>query len=151
MTNIEQIVLKELLYDIKQKNKKLSDFSDAVERMLKRYEIEDGDYENSEFAKEKYKKLGWENCEAYDIAIPLWSTLTCALAECSSREDDEIKNRDKTLYILDENDIIKYYVFNRQEKNYVYEFLAKKHLEKNTLSRATFIIQHLIRSFRVIR
>ena len=135
MTNINQIIKDEFLFDIKQDKEPLNKFLDAVERILKRYEIEDGNYEISDFAKQKYEKLNWNYYKDYDIAIPLWSTLTAAMVERSSRHGDEIKNKGQFLYQLDKNGI-EYYVYNPSTNLYEYMYLSKKILGKKYFYKA---------------
>ena len=123
------MLLETFLADIKLKMENLRVCSNPVDRMMKRYAINDGDYEKSDFAKQEYERLGWKNHSTFDVAIPLWRTLNSAMVECTSRKGEEIKNNGKLLYIMSNNSIT-YYVYNKEICSYKYEYLSKATLGK---------------------
>lgn len=142
-----QIISNKFLYDIKLEAELLKTYSNPVDRMLKRFEIGEGDYEKSSLASQVYQCLNWEGYYDYDIAIPLWKTLTSAMVECSSRKGLEIKNKDKLLYIM-ENGSIQYYVYNPDADFYSYEYLSKQNLGKKYSDKGTIHHEALVKVVR---
>lgn len=72
-----------LLFDIKLwVEKDIASLPDSFERIMKRYELGKGDYENSILAETAFIRLGWSNISK-DIVNSFWGTFTCALVKLS--------------------------------------------------------------------
>lgn len=124
-------------------NLNLSKNTKAVERLLERYYQGEGDYENVNkenacpeivrFVKDAYKEMNWGSYSCYDVANPLWSTLTAAMVECTPKYKYEPS---KLLYLFDKKNSIKYYVYNPKKGTRGYEYLSKKILGKKACEKS---------------
>ena len=80
----------------------------AIDRIMRRYDLGRGDYENSKYVREKNQELGWTNYSR-DIITPFWKTFCAALVYTSAHyeivrgkwKSDNVKET----YILVENNI----------------------------------------------
>lgn len=80
----------------------------AIDRIMRRYALGSGDYENSKYVREKKQELGWTNYSK-DIITPFWKTFCAALVYTSAHyeivwgkwKSDNVKET----YILVENNI----------------------------------------------
>ncbi|WP_430788359.1 hypothetical protein VBD025_00750 [Virgibacillus flavescens] len=85
---MNHIIFKNLLhFDIKLwVEKNIASLPNSFERIMKRYELGKGDYENSILADMVFSRLGWVNVSK-DIKNSFWGTFTCALVKLSEENN----------------------------------------------------------------
>lgn len=134
-----------LLFDMKLwVEKTVAILPNSFHRIMKRYELGSGDYENSILAESAFIRLGWSN-NSKDIINSFWGTFTCALVELSKENDWTYSDVSKgkcmdSLYAFDNDFNIMYCTWN-PKKNSWGKFVfskkkfGKKFFVKNNLHR----------------
>ncbi|MFZ3579518.1 hypothetical protein [Virgibacillus sp. DJP39] len=110
-----------LLFDIKLwVEETVASLSNPFHRIIKRYELGTGDYENSILAETAFIRLGWSN-NSKDIINSFWGTFTCALVEQSKENSWTYSDVSKgqctdSLYDFDNDFKITYCAWNPTTK-----------------------------------
>ena len=110
------------LLDIKKLDENLEGIDRPVEKLLKRYELNIGDYETCEFSEAIFIRLGWSN--KYKDTIFSFRTIFCKIIEIYSEiysEDKELKlkNGKKIKYYF-RNNTLKYKIDGESPDKYSY-------------------------------
>lgn len=94
------------LLDIKKLDENLEGIDGPVEKVLKRYELNIGDYETCEFSEAIFIRLGWSN--KYKDTIFSFRTIFCKIIEIYSMDKElKLKNGQRIKYYF-ENNTLKY-------------------------------------------
>ena len=105
------------LLDIKKLDENLEGIDRPVEKVLKRYELNIGDYETCEFSEAIFIRLGWSN--KYKDTIFSFRTIFCKIIEIYSR-DIELKLDEKSIKYYFRNNTLEYEIGGKSENNYLY-------------------------------
>lgn len=114
---------------------------DSFERMMKRYSLKNGDYENSILAEAFFLRLGWNN-DYKDQIGTLWSIFQASAAYESLHNNWTYNSIShgickQFLYTLDKNNSLEYWhwdVNRNWKKNHVSKtFIGRKFFDKNTI------------------
>lgn len=93
----------------------LDGYAHKTDRIFKRYELNKGDYENSEKAVEFFRKAGWAQPARRDIITPFWRLFTAAIAFYSKEHEYKygkwLTAAVEPTYILDSNNCLRYRTF----------------------------------------
>lgn len=120
-----------LLFDIKLwVEKGIASLPDSFDRIMKRYEFEKGDYENSVLAESAFIRLGWSSISK-DIINSFWGTFTYALVKLSEENTWTYSDVSKgqctdSVYSFDNDFNITYCAWNPKTKIWGEYPLSKK-------------------------
>ena len=105
------------LLDIKKLDENLEGIDRPVEKVLKRYELNIGDYETCEFSEKIFTRLGWSN--KYKDTIFSFRTIFCKIIEIYSG-DIELELDGKKIKCYFRNNTLKYEIGGKCEPKYSY-------------------------------
>lgn len=106
------------LLDIKKLDENLEGIDRPVEKVLKRYELNIGDYETCEFSEAIFIRLGWSN--KYKDTIFSFRTIFCKIIEIYSRNIElKLKNGQKIKYYF-RNNTLEYEIDGKWKPKYSY-------------------------------
>lgn len=111
------------LLDIKKLDENLEGIDRPVEKVLKRYELNIGDYETCEFSEAIFIRLGWSN--KYKDTIFSFRTIFCKIIEIYSR-DTELEFKGQKIKYYFRNNTLKYEIGGEMKGAYTKAILYKK-------------------------
>lgn len=129
---IDHIIFENLLlFDIKLwVEKGIASLPDSFDRIMKIYELEKGDYENSVLPESVFIRLGWSNISK-DTINSFWETFTCALVKLSKENTWTYSNASKgqcteSIYSFNNDFNIMYSAWNPKTKIWGRFLLSKR-------------------------
>lgn len=115
------------LLDIKKLDENLEGIDGPVEKVLKRYELNIGDYETCEFSEAIFIRLGWSN--KYKDTIFSFRTIFCKIIEIYSMDKElKLKNGQRIKYYF-ENNTLKYEIGSEMKGAYTKARLYNKAID----------------------
>ena len=105
------------LLDIKKLDENLEGIDRPVEKVLKRYELNIGDYETCEFSEAIFIRLGWSN--KYKDTIFSFRTIFCKIIEIYSR-DIELKLKGQRIKYYFRKNTLEYEIGGERKDKYSY-------------------------------
>lgn len=131
------------LLDIKKLDENLEGIDRPVEKVLKRYEMNIGDYETCEFSEAIFIRLGWSN--KYKDTIFSFRTIFCKIIEIYSRNIElKLKNGKKIKYYF-RNNTLEYEIGGKWKPEYSY---TKAKLYKKAIDDEECILKELFNEIK---
>ena len=131
------------LLDIKKLDENLEGIDRPVEKVLKRYELNIGDYETCEFSEAIFIRLGWSN--KYKDTIFSFRTIFCKIIEIYSRNIElKLKNGKKIKYYF-RNNTLEYEIGGKWKPEYSY---TKAKLYKKAIDDEECILKELFNEIK---